>query len=502
MGARTVTGGVVVQAPGLSLSHQLPTLVVWLSFGLRGPGAVRRAGEAREGFAKLEAAVPSTLDIPGGASNGGRRSKALAGQDADRVVVGMDPHKRSVTIEVMAGDETILGGGRFATTVEGYRAMRAYVAQWSARVWAIEGCAGIGGHVATRLLGDGEQVVDVPPKLSARARVFTTGQGRKTDAADAHSVALVGTRMSGLRPVIDDSQLAVLRVLVDRRRSLGEDHTRMVSQLHHLLLQLIPGGAKKDLSAAQAKALLASVRPRDTAGKTRRRVAAELIADLERIYQRKKTADKELTALLTQTGTSLLALNGIGPSGAARLLVEVGDITRFPSRAHFASWNGTAPIDASSGDQIRHRLSRAGNRQINRVLHIMATVQLRNHHRPGLLRPPQSRRQDLDGSHASTQTPAVRHRLPHHDQRRYPPCPGRNGRGSEDGPGRTLGGGYELQRGRLEPRHRRFGEVTSRTRHRTAYDPTANCLLNRGVPKSAVASRSEGYQFPPGCHSA
>jgi transposase len=304
--------------------------------------------------------------------------KAATGQVAERVVVGMDPHKRSVTIEVMAGDETVLGGGRFATTVEGYQAMRRYVAQWPARVWAIEGCAGIGGHVASRLLGDSEQVVDVPPKLSARMRVFATGQGRKTDATDAHSVALLGTRMTGLRPVVDDTQLAVLRVLVDRRRSLGDDHTRMVAQLHHLLLQLIPGGAKKDLSAAQAKALLASVRPRDAAGKARRRVAAELIADLERVYQRKKAANKELEALLAETGTSLLALNGIGPSGAARLLVEVGDITRFPSRAHFASWTGTAPIDASSGDQVRHRLSRGGNRQINRVLHIMATVQLRN----------------------------------------------------------------------------------------------------------------------------
>ena len=106
-------------------------------------------------------------------------------------------------------------------TVEGYRAMRRYVAQWPQRVWAIEGCAGIGRHVAVRLLADGEQVVDVPPKLSARARVFATGQGRKTDATDAHSVALVGTRMSGLRPVVDDEQLAVLRILVDRRRSLG-----------------------------------------------------------------------------------------------------------------------------------------------------------------------------------------------------------------------------------------------------------------------------------------
>ncbi len=294
------------------------------------------------------------------------------------VVIGMDPHKRSVTIEVMDADEQVLGGGRFTTDVAGYRSMLDYLRRWPYRVWAIEGCSGIGRHIALRLLADDQEVVDVPPKLSARARVFSTGQGRKTDATDAHSVALVGTRMAGLRPVVDDQQLTVLRVLADRRRSLGADHTRIVAQLHHLLLELIPGGAKKNLSAAQAKALLAKVRPRDTASKARRRVAAELIADLERVYSRTKAADKELRDLVAATGTSLMDLHGIGPSGAARLLVEVGDITRFPNRDHFASWNGTAPIDASSGDHVRHRLSRAGNRQINRTLHIMATVQLRN----------------------------------------------------------------------------------------------------------------------------
>ncbi|SCL50139.1 Transposase [Micromonospora eburnea] len=297
---------------------------------------------------------------------------------SDRVVIGMDPHKRSATIEVMTSDETVVGGGRFDTGRDGYAAMRKYARQWPHRMWAIEGCQGIGRHIANRLLADDEQVVDVPPKLSARARVFATGQGRKTDATDAHSIALVGTRMTGLRPLVNDEQLALLRILVDRRRSLGEDHTRMVSQLHQLLLELIPGGAKKSLSAAQAKALLATVRPRDAVGKARRRVAAELIADLERVYRRSKEADKELTELVASTGTTLMDLHGIGPSGAARLLVEVADITRFPNRAHFASWNGTAPIDASSGEQVRHRLSRAGNRQINRVLHIMATVQLRN----------------------------------------------------------------------------------------------------------------------------
>ena len=113
-------------------------------------------------------------------------------------------------------------------------------------------------------------------------------------------------------------------------------------------------------------------------GKTRKQHAMELVVDLERIYQRKKAANKELTALVQATGTTLMELHGVGPSGAARLLVEVGDITRFPDKNHFGSWSGTAPIDASSGDNVRHRLSRGGNRQINRVLHIMATVQLRN----------------------------------------------------------------------------------------------------------------------------
>ena len=212
---------------------------------------------------------------------------AGVGQQEQRVVIGMDPHKRSVTIEVMAGDETILGGGRYATDEAGFAVMRRDVAGFGERVWAIEGCRGIGRHVAQRLLAAGEEIVDVPPKLSAEVRVYATGQGRKTDATDAHSIALVGTRVAGLRPVVADEDLDVLRLLADRRRSLGEEHSRKVSQLHALLLELIPGGAKKDLSAAQAKALLARVRPRDVAGKTRRRLAAELIADLERIYARK-----------------------------------------------------------------------------------------------------------------------------------------------------------------------------------------------------------------------
>ena len=138
-----------------------------------------------------------------------------------------------------------------------------------------------------------------------------------------------------------------------------------------------PAARKKDLSAQQARALLGTVRPRDVVGKTRRRLASELIGELVVIDKKIKIAKQELTDLVNSTGSRLMDLTGIGPSGAARLIGDIGDIARFPSRAHFASWNGTAPIDASSGEQNRHRLSRAGNRRINRALHIMAIVQLR-----------------------------------------------------------------------------------------------------------------------------
>jgi transposase len=184
-------------------------------------------------------------------------------------------------------------------------------------------------------------------------------------------------RTKGLRPVVVDDAAVALRLLVDRRDALGRSRTDLLNRIHKLLLELLPGGAKRFLSAAQARALLATVRPRDLVGGTRRRLAAELITELVQVDKKIKAANQELTELVQATGSSLQELTGIGPSGAARLLGDIGDVARFASRGHFASWNGTAPLDASSGDQQRHRLSRAGNRRINRVLHIMAVVQLR-----------------------------------------------------------------------------------------------------------------------------
>lgn len=103
---------------------------------------------------------------------------------------------------------------------------------WPDRLWAVEGCNGVGRHIAQRLVADGEPIVDVPAKLSARARLFSTGQGRKTDATDAHSVAVVALRTPGLRSVQVDDTTVALRLLVDRRDELGAARTWTVNRLH------------------------------------------------------------------------------------------------------------------------------------------------------------------------------------------------------------------------------------------------------------------------------
>jgi transposase len=295
-----------------------------------------------------------------------------------QVIIGVDPHKLSATIEVIDAHEAMLGSGRFTTDNAGYAAMRAYAKSWPQRVWAIEGANGAGRPLAQRLVEAGEQVIDVPAKLAARVRLFDTGHNRKTDAIDAHSIAVVAARTTGLRVVGHDGELEALRMLADRRDELSRLRVQTVNRLQRLLSELLPGQRKKDLSALQAKAMLATVRPRDIAGRTRRRMAVEELADLVVVDGKLKRIKAELLTAIAARGSTLLAIPGVGPAGAARILADVGDVARFADRNRFASWTGTAPLDASSGEQIRHRLSRAGNRRMNHVVHVAAIVQLRH----------------------------------------------------------------------------------------------------------------------------
>ena len=226
-------------------------------------------------------------------------------------------------------------------------------------------------------------VLDVPAKLAARVRVYSRGHGRKTDKDDAVSVGLAALDGTGVLPVAGDDALVSLRLLCDRRDELTALRTQAVCRLHRLLAELTPGGMRRELTANKAQALLALIRPADDVGRVRVHIARDHLADIRALDARIKYIGTQIAALVTASGTGLTALFGVGPVIAGRLLAEAGDVARFATKDAFASYNGTAPIDVSSGDQIRHRLSRAGNRRINHALHMMAVTQIRYPTTPG-----------------------------------------------------------------------------------------------------------------------
>ncbi len=167
-------------------------------------------------------------------------------------------------------------------------------------------------------------------------------------------------RTPALRVLAYDGQLEALRLLVDRRAELSRARIQCVNRVHRLLSELVPGQSKRDITTGQAKRILATVKPRDVAGKTRRRLGAEQIAELVAIEKKTKALSRELKEMVTATGSTLMELPGVGPVVAARVLADTGDVARFADRNKYASWTGTAPIEASSGEVVRHRLSRTG----------------------------------------------------------------------------------------------------------------------------------------------
>lgn len=218
------------------------------------------------------------------------------------VMIGIDPAKRSHAMAVLDRNEEQLGALQVVNDSKGYREMLRLAKRWKQRTWAVEGAGGIGVQLAQRLVADGETVLDVPPKLSTRARMFDIGHGRKNDPGDARTVAVVALRTKNLRQVVLDDDMVALRLMSERRRELVRNRTATVNHLHQLLLELIPAGAPHNLTAKKAKELLATVRPRDIAGKTRRQLAADLIDDLEGLDKKLKDLLKRLKTAVEETG--------------------------------------------------------------------------------------------------------------------------------------------------------------------------------------------------------
>jgi transposase len=219
-------------------------------------------------------------------------------------------------------------------------------------------------------------VLDVPATLAARVRVLSVGHGRKSDPDDAVSVAVAAHHAPSLRQVAVEDQALVLHLLTKRRQDLVAMRTQTSNRLHRLL-DLVPGGARRNLTAKRAAALLAAVTPAGQPATIRWQLATELVDDARQLEQRIAEVEARSKTAAPQANTSLVQLVGVGPVLAARFLGEVGDIGRFPSKHHFAAHTGTAPLEASSGQVVRHRLSRAGDRKLNHALYLMAMVQVR-----------------------------------------------------------------------------------------------------------------------------
>jgi transposase len=297
-------------------------------------------------------------------------------------MIGIDPHKASWTAAAVGPSLQPLATIRVPVSRTGYRSLRKFAAQWPDATWAIEGAGGLGAPLNHWLIADQITAVDVPAKLAARVRMLSDGHGRKNDAADATSVGIAAMTAARLQSATADEAITALRALVEHRDDVVKTRTQTVNRLHVLLTRLIPSGAPRDLDAAAAAQLLRPIRPRDKGFQILRRLAVDLVAEVRHLDRRIAAVTTQITDALHATGCILTELRGIGILTAAKILARVGDIHRFRSAAAFASYTGTAPIEVSSGDVVRHRLSRAGDRQLNCCLHTMAITQIR-HDGPG-----------------------------------------------------------------------------------------------------------------------
>ena len=231
----------------------------------------------------------------------------------------------------------------------------------------MENANGLGRLLAQQLVARGETVIDVPAPLAARARKLSGHSTRKTDEFDARSVVIAARHHRGLRRVALENATAVLGLLVDRRWQLVAQRQRATCQLHGLLTELVAEGAATHLTRKKAAAILSRVAPTTVVELERKLLAREILADIRALDRRIPTAKRRLSEALAAYGTTLTDIPGIGDVGAATILSIVDDPTRFATKGHFAAFTGTAPIDASSGDVQRHRLSRRGNRQMTQI---------------------------------------------------------------------------------------------------------------------------------------
>ena len=297
------------------------------------------------------------------------------------MVVGIDSHKDSLVGCAVDEVGAPVGDRSFANTVAGHLKALEWVTDLGAGRVGIEGSGSYGRPLALVLMAAGVEVVEVPPQMTARARRSQRSR-HKSDPGDALQIARVAAREDDLGRPRPDGAVEDLRAVVFYRREQAISLTREANRLHADLALIRPGYKKRITTRLTRRSALSRVMRLISRDRSVRADIARLrVRTMRALISRIAELDTQIGELIKTTGAGVLTdIYGIGTVGAGEILAEVGDPTKYATKARFAMANGTAPLQASSGRTIRHRLNRGGNRRLNSTIHIAALTQIR---RPG-----------------------------------------------------------------------------------------------------------------------
>jgi transposase len=297
----------------------------------------------------------------------------------------------------------------------------------------------------------------VQPKLAARVRLLATGKTDKNDPNDARSVAVAALRSPNISEVVAEDHAAVMKVWAKRHRDLGRARTQVACRLHAVLCELVPGGFSGEIYATQAAQLLEEVAPQGAVATARHELAWEFLADLVRLDEQRRDTKKRIAAAVAASKTATTEIFGVGPIVAAIVIGYVGDVTRFETRDRFAAYNGTAPIEVSSGARKIHRLSRRGNRRLNHAIHMAAVTQIRHRHSDGRT---YYDRKLAEGKTGKEAIRALKRRISDALYARLQQDARRAAQADATGPGGQPGNDSDTSATGSHPEHRLFGEAT------------------------------------------
>ena len=293
------------------------------------------------------------------------------------VAVGIDSHKSSLAVAVIDDLGRELGVREFANNPKEHETLRRWItSHGSDRVIGVEGSGNYGAAVTRHLLESGEDVHEVPAFLSHRERKKAPARG-KSDPQDALAIARVTARGDGLSTPQRTEMFQDLKLLSEHRDQLVRARTQLINRTHKNLVVSHPGYEQRIPKLTTKKSLQTAMSMLRSDRSVRADLIRDRVAEIRRINEKIAAVEKQLASKVIESGTGLTQLCGVGFIGAAKILGEVGDLRRLRSKAAFAMFTGTAPLEVSSGRTKRHRLNRGGNRQLNYALHMMAIARRR-----------------------------------------------------------------------------------------------------------------------------